>query len=228
MTTIDININFGAIEAIYSIIAIQHITPFGNLCNQLLEDENGVIVPFYTMMKRNPTLSAQIIKGHFGAYIVSSVFKKYKQREFFWVYMLLLKKDSRVAFLNLISDEDGIQKAERKLNHILALAQDNIYAAWDCLPLIRRSLIDMEQQMNIAATINISEGGFFQIYDLVGQTKKMYFQFAYYNVAKRCHNPTCDNISTNQCSCHQTRYCSASCQLADWKRHKQTCQFIKK
>jgi MYND finger len=222
MTSIDININFGAIEAIYSII------PLGNLSARSLEDDWGAVVPFYTMMKRNPTLSAQIIKGHFAAYIVSAVFKNLKNREFFWVYMLLLKKNSRVAFLNLISDENGIEKASKKLNHILALARDDIYATWACLPLIRRSLIDMEQQLGIAATIEVSGGSLFPIYDLIRQTKKMYFDFAYSNVAKRCHNPTCDNISTNQCSCHQTRYCSAACQLADWKRHKQTCQFIKK
>lgn len=232
MTSVDINVNFGAVEVIHSIIHFGHLTNsaliFGKYSNQALEDENGVVVPFYTMMKRNPTLPAQIIKGHFAAFIVSAVFKKFKNRDFFWVYMLCLKKNSRVGFLNLISDEDGIEKVEKKLNHILKLAQDGIYAAWTCLPLIRRSLIDMEQQLAVAAIIEVSGGSLFPIYDLVRQTKKMYFDFAYSNVAKRCHNPTCENISTNQCSCHQTRYCSSACQLADWKRHKQYCGFIKK
>ena len=232
MTSIDININFGAIEIIHSIIHFGHLTNqaliFGHLSNQALEDENGNVVPFYTMMKRNPTLPAQIIKGHFAAFIVSAVFKKFKNREFFWVYMLLLKKNSRVAFLNLISDEDGIEKAEKKLNHILTLAQEGIYATWTCLPLFRRLLIDMEQQLAIAATIEVSGGNLLPICDLVRQTKQMYFSFAYSYVAKRCHNPTCGEFSIKQCSCHQTRYCSSACQLADWKRHKKTCQFIKK
>jgi len=223
MKTVTINVNTGAMEAILLILPI-----CGDPVSQALQDENGITTPFYTMMKRNPTLSARIIKTHFANFIVSTSFKNVKNREFFGMYMLLGKNIGQKKWFGLLADDEAIERTGRKLNHILALAQDGIYATWTCLPLLRNILVNIEFELIMGVTLNIGYGELSPICDLYRQTKKMYFNFAYSNVVKRCHNPTCGNISTNQCSCHQTRYCSSACQLADWKRHKTTCQFIKK
>lgn len=223
MTTnyVNVDINLGAIEAIHSNI------PLGNLSTRSLKDKNGVIIPFYTMMKRNPTLPAQIIKTHFNTYIRSPAFARVKTREFFWIYMkILTKKSKQNVFLGLMSDT-GIQTAEENLNLLLKLAQDGIMPAWRAAFQIRRPLILMEMELVMAKLIK-ADDFIPEIEDLNRQTNNMYFDFIYDYKVKRCHNPTCDNISTNQCSCRETRYCSAACQLADWKRHKKTCQFIKK
>jgi hypothetical protein len=175
----------------------------------------------YPAMKKFPATSAIMVKCLFKRFIVSPVFKEVKNRELFSYWAKASNPKLRELFS---ADGIGFNNLIERANSIQRLAAEGFLTISKSLYQLRKLLAWIE----IAFGSIISDERKKQVTRIVGALKDMIAEFAYQNVHKTCHNEKCRQTCRLQCSCRETRYCSAACQLADWKRHKQTCQFIRK
>ncbi len=175
----------------------------------------------YPAMKKFPATSAIMIKTLFGRFILSSGFKQTKNRELFSTW-------AKGAMLNLRRlyplTTDGFTSFTGKMNAILRLAKNGHLATYECLSQYRKLLAWIE--LTIIGIICPDTKS--KVMSLIDDVNDRVFDMVYSNVVKTCHNGDCMNVCRTQCPCRETRYCSAACQNADWKRHKKYCGFVRK
>jgi hypothetical protein len=174
----------------------------------------------YEAMKKFPATSAIMMKCLFKRFILSNCYRETKDRGIFSYWAKATNPNKREL---LPRTPAGINFMIDLYNSVLRLANDGHLSISQALTQLRKYVAWAE----IGYSGLVFEEFKAKVARIIRAVQEGIFALDYQKVYKRCHNRNCQNTCRHTCSCRETRYCSAACQNADWKRHKQTCQFIR-